>query len=164
MADSKRDYYEVLGLQKGASDEEIKRAFRKLAKQYHPDVNKEEGAEAKFKEIGEAYSVLSDKQKKAQYDQFGHAAFDQGAGFGGGGFGGFGFEDFDLGSIFEQMMGGAGFGGFSSSGRGGSRKVKGADKYVNLTITFEEAVYGCEKEFKVNIDDVITLFLIYSPW
>ena len=105
MADSKRDYYEVLGLQKGASDEEIKRAFRKLAKQYHPDVNKEEGAEAKFKEIGEAYSVLSDKQKKAQYDQFGHAAFDQGAGFGGGGFGGFGFEDFDLGSIFEQMMG-----------------------------------------------------------
>ena len=154
MADSKRDYYEVLGLQKGASDEEIKRAFRKLAKQYHPDVNKEEGAEAKFKEIGEAYSVLSDKQKKAQYDQFGHAAFDQGAGFGGGGFGGFGFEDFDLGSIFEQMMGGAGFGGFSSSGRGGSRKVKGADKYVNLTITFEEAVYGCEKEFKVNIDDV----------
>lgn len=152
MAD-KRDYYEVLGLKKGATDEEIKRAFRKLAKQYHPDVNKEEGAEAKFKEIGEAYAVLSDPQKKQQYDQFGHAAFDQNGGFGGAGFGGFNFDDFDLGSIFESMMGGAGFGGFGSS-RGGSRKSKGADKLVNLTITFEEAVYGCEKEFKVNIDDV----------
>ena len=147
----KRDYYEVLGLKKGATDEEIKRAFRKLAKQYHPDVNKEEGAEAKFKEIGEAYAVLSDPQKKQQYDQFGHAAFDQNGGFGGAGFGGFNFDDFDLGSIFESMMGGAGFGGFGSS-RGGSRKSKGADKLVNLTITFEEAVYGCEKEFKVNID------------
>lgn len=149
MAD-KRDYYEVLGLNKNASDEEIKRAFRKLAKQYHPDVNKEEGAEAKFKEIGEAYSVLSDPQKKSQYDQFGHAAFDQNGGFGGAGFGGFDFADFDLGSIFEQMMGG-GFGGGRSRG---PRKTKGADKLVNMTITFEEAVYGCEKEFKVNIDDV----------
>lgn len=152
MAESKRDYYEVLGLSKGASDEEIKRAFRKLAKQYHPDVNKEPDAEAKFKEIGEAYSVLSDPQKKQQYDQFGHAAFEGGAGgFGGAGFGGFDFADFDLGSIFEQMMGGS-FGGRSSSRT--SRKAKGADKLVNLTITFEEAVYGTEKEFKVNIDDV----------
>ena len=150
MAD-KRDYYEVLGVSKNASDEEIKRAFRKLAKQYHPDVNKEEGAEAKFKEIGEAYAVLSDPQKKQQYDQFGHAAFDQNGGFGGAGFGGFGFEDFDLGSIFEAMMGG-GFGGSSHSR--GPRKSKGADKLVNLTLTFEEAVYGVEKEFKVNIDDV----------
>ena len=155
MADAKRDYYEVLGVSKSASDDEIKRAFRKLAKQYHPDVNKDPGAEEKFKEIGEAYSVLSDSQKRAQYDQFGHAAFDGTSGFGGaGGFGGFsggfGFEDFDLGDIFEQMMGGS-FGGRRSSG--GSRKQKGEDKVVNMTLSFEEAVYGCEKEFKINIKD-----------
>lgn len=152
MAESKRDYYEVLGVSKSASDEEIKRAFRKLAKQYHPDVNKEAGAADKFKEIGEAYSVLSDPQKRKQYDQFGHAAFDQNGGAGFGGFEGFNFEDFDLESIFEAMMGGSSFGG-RKSGRG-SRKTKGQDKLVNLTITFEEAVYGCEKEFKVNIDDI----------
>lgn len=150
MAESKRDYYEVLGVNKNASDEEIKRAFRKLAKQYHPDVNKEPGADAKFKEIGEAYSVLSDANKRRQYDQFGHAAFDGGAGGGFSGFEGFSFEDFDLGSIFEQMMGGS-FGGSRSRG---TRKSKGADKLVNMTLTFEEAVYGAEKEFKVNIDDV----------
>ena len=116
MANNKRDYYEVLGVSKSATDEEIKRAFRKLAKQYHPDVNKEEGASEKFKEIGEAYAVLSDEQKRRQYDQFGHAAFDQNGGAGGfGGFEGFDFADFDLGSIFEQMMGG--FGGGSSRGR-----------------------------------------------
>lgn len=150
MAESKRDYYEVLGVAKNASDEEIKRAFRKLAKQYHPDVNKEEGAEAKFKEIGEAYAVLSDPEKRRQYDQFGHAAFDGGAGGAGfGGFEGFNFEDFDLGSIFESMMGGS-FGGGRSRG---PRKAKGADKIVNMKLTFEEAVYGTEKEFKVNIDD-----------
>ena len=85
MAASKRDYYEVLGVSKTATDEEIKRAFRKLAKQYHPDINKEPGAEEKFKEIGEAYAVLSDKQKRSQYDQFGHAAFD-GTGGGASGF------------------------------------------------------------------------------
>ena len=155
MAESKRDYYEVLGLNKNATDEEIKRAFRKLAKQYHPDVNKEPGAEEKFKEIGEAYSVLSDPNKRKQYDQFGHAAFENG-GFGeAGGFGGFsggfGFEDFDLGDIFEQMMGGS-FGGARSSSRG-RRATKGEDKMVNMTIDFEEAVYGCEKEFKVSIKD-----------
>lgn len=150
MAESKRDYYEVLGVSKGATDEEIKRSFRRLAKQYHPDVNKEEGAEAKFKEIGEAYAVLSDPEKRRQYDQFGHAAFDGGAGGAGfGGFEGFNFEDFDLGSIFESMMGGS-FGGGRSRG---PRKTKGADKVVNMKLTFEEAVYGCEKEFKVNIDD-----------
>ncbi|MDE6141617.1 MAG: molecular chaperone DnaJ [Bacilli bacterium] len=149
MAESKRDYYEVLGVSKNASDEEIKRAFRKLAKQYHPDVNKEEGAAEKFKEIGEAYAVLSDESKRRQYDQFGHAAFDQNGGAGFGGFDGFSFDDFDLGSIFEQMMGGA-FGGGRSRG---ARKSKGADKVVNMTITFEEAVYGVEKDFKVNIDD-----------
>lgn len=151
MAESKRDYYEVLGVSKGATDEEIKRAFRKLAKQYHPDVNKEEGAAEKFKEIGEAYAVLSDANKRRQYDQFGHAAFDNGAGGGGfGGFEGFDFADFDLGSIFEQMMGGS-FGGGSS--RRGSRKAKGSDKIVSMKLEFEEAIYGCEKEFKVNIDD-----------
>lgn len=150
MANSKRDYYEVLGVSKSASDEEIKRAFRKLAKQYHPDVNKEEGAAEKFKEIGEAYSVLSDAQKRRQYDQFGHAAFDQNGGASGfGGFEGFDFADFDLGSIFESMMGGS-FGGGRSRG---SRKSKGADKAVSMKLTFEEAVYGCEKEFKINIDD-----------
>lgn len=149
MAESKRDYYEVLGVSKSASDEEIKRSFRKMAKQYHPDVNKEPGAEEKFKEIGEAYAVLSDPNKRKQYDQFGHAAFDGASGFGGGGFGGFDFADFDLGSIFEQMMGGS----FGGRGRG-SRKAKGPDKLVNMTVTFDEAVYGCEKEFKVNIDDI----------
>lgn len=152
MAESKRDYYEVLGVSKNATDEEIKRAFRKLAKQYHPDVNKEEGAAEKFKEIGEAYSVLSDETKRRQYDQFGHAAFDQNGGSGGfGGFEGFDFADFDLGSIFESMMGG-GFGTSSRRG-GGSRKTKGADKAVSMKLDFEEAVYGCEKEFKITIDD-----------
>lgn len=152
MAESERDYYDVLGVSKSASDEEIKRAFRKLAKQYHPDVNKEEGAAEKFKEIGEAYSVLSDANKRRQYDQFGHAAFDgAGGGFSGGGFEGFDFADFDLGSIFESMMGG-GFGGGRSSSRG-SRATKGADKAVSMKLDFEEAVYGCEKEFKITIDD-----------
>lgn len=151
MATDKRDYYEVLGVSKGASDEEIKRAFRKLAKTYHPD-NKQTGDDAKFKEIGEAYAVLSDPQKRQQYDQFGHAAFDGAAG-GAGGFGGFDFSDFDLGSIFDMFGMGGGFGG-SSRRSGGSRQAKGEDKLVNLTITFEEACFGCEKEFKVNIDDV----------
>lgn len=151
MAQTKRDYYEVLGVSKTASDEEIKRAFRKLAKQYHPDVNKEAGADEKFKEIGEAYSVLSDPQKRKQYDQFGHSAFDGAGGFSGD-FGGFDFGDFDFGSIFEQVMGGA-FGGSSSRGSRGPRKTKGSDKEVNIKLSFEEAIYGCEKEFKVNIND-----------
>ncbi len=151
MSSNKRDYYEVLGVSKTATAEEIKRAFRKLAKQYHPDVNKEEGAAEKFKEIGEAYAVLSDENKRRQYDQFGHAAFDQNGGASGfGGFEGFDFADFDLGSIFEQMMGGS-FGG--GSRRGGNRKTKGADKVVTMKLDFEEAIYGCEKEFKINIDD-----------
>ena len=150
MAASKRDYYEVLGVSKTATDEEIKRAFRKLAKQYHPDINKEPGAEEKFKEIGEAYAVLSDKQKRSQYDQFGHAAFDGtggASGFGGfEGFSGFDFDDFDLGSIFESMMGG----GRKSRG---PRKQKGEDVVVKMSLTFDEAVYGCDKTFKVNIND-----------
>lgn len=153
-AKEKRDYYEVLGVDKNASEEDIKRAFRKMAKQYHPDVNKEEGAAEKFKEIGEAYSVLSDANKRKQYDQFGHAAFDQNGGanpFAGADFGGFDFDGFDLGSIFEQMMGG-GFGGRGSSR--GNRASKGADSSVAISISFDEAVFGCEKEFKININDV----------
>ena len=145
-----KDYYKTLGVEKNASDEEIKRAFRKLAKKYHPDVNKEEGSQEKFKEIGEAYSVLSDPNKRSQYDQFGSAAFDGSAGGGfGGGFSGFGFEDFDLGDIFEQFMGG-GFGGRS---RKTKRQTKGDDALVKINLTFEEAIYGCEKEFAINIKE-----------
>ena len=107
---NKKDYYEILGVSKNATDEEIKRAFRKLAKQYHPDVNKEPGAEAKFKEIGEAYAVLSDPSKRKQYDQFGHAAFQNG-GSAGGGFGGFDAGDINLDDILIDFFGGA-FGGF----------------------------------------------------
>lgn len=148
---NKKDYYEVLGVSKTATDEEIKRAFRKLAKQYHPDVNKDEGASEKFKEIGEAYAVLSDENKRRQYDQFGHAAFDGNAGAGGfggfnGGFSGFGFDDIDLSSIFEQFMGG----GFSRSRNTGDRPVDGDDHLVHIELDFLEAVYGCSKEFKIN--------------
>lgn len=149
---AKRDYYEVLGVSKSATDEEIKRSFRKLAKQYHPDVNKEEGAAEKFKEIGEAYSVLSDENKRRQYDQFGHAAFDgtAGGGFSGfDGFSGFGFDDIDLGSIFEQFMGG----GFSSRRSSGNRPVQGDDHLVHIDLSFEEAVYGCSKDFKINLKE-----------
>jgi len=148
-----KDYYETLGVDKTASDEEIKRAFRKKAKQYHPDVNKEAGAAEKFKEIGEAYSILSDPEKRRTYDQFGSAAFDgsQGGfnGFGGGGFGGFGFEDFDLGDIFEQFMGG----GFGGRKKGGKRQTRGEDALVHIDLTFEEAIYGSEKEFTINVKD-----------
>lgn len=148
-----KDYYKTLGVEKNASDEEIKRAFRKLAKKYHPDVNKEAGAQEKFKEIGEAYSVLSDPNKRKQYDQFGSAAFDgsAGGGFGGfgGGFSGFGFEDFDLGDIFEQFMGG----GFSGRNRNSKRPIKGDDALVQIKLDFEEAIYGSEKEFTINIKD-----------
>ncbi len=148
-----KDYYKILGVDKNASDEEIKRSFRKLAKQYHPDINKEPGAQEKFKEIGEAYSILSDPEKRRQYDQFGSAAFDgTGGGFGGfqGGFSGFGFDDIDLGDIFEQFMGG----GFTSRKRGSSkRQSRGEDSLVQINITFNEAIYGCEKEFTINIKD-----------
>lgn len=149
---AKRDYYEVLGVSKNATDEEIKRSFRKLAKQYHPDVNKEPGADEKFKEIGEAYAVLSDENKRRQYDQFGHAAFDgaAGGGFSGfEGFSGFGFDDFDLGSIFEQFMGG----GFASRKGTGNRPVQGDDHLVHIDLSFEEAVYGCSKDFKISIKE-----------
>lgn len=146
MAD-KRDYYEVLGVQKGASDADIKKAYRSLAKKYHPDINPgDKDAEAKFKEVNEAYEVLSDADKKAKYDQFGHAAFDPAAGAGGyGGFGGFGGGfDVDLGDIFGSFFGGGG--GGSRQRRNGPQK--GDDIEVNVTIIFEEAVFGCKKDIK----------------
>lgn len=151
---AKKDYYDTLGVNKTATEAEIKSAFRKKAKEYHPDVNKDPGAEEKFKEIGEAYSILSDESKRKQYDQFGSAAFDNSSGgfsggFGGG-FGGFDFEDLDLGSIFEQFMGG-GFGG--SSRRNKKRPSRGEDFLVKIDLTFEEAVFGTEKSFNLSIDD-----------
>ena len=149
----KRDYYEVLGLKKGASDDEIKKAFRKMAMKYHPDKNPgNKEAEEKFKEINEAYSVLSDPDKKSKYDRFGFAGVDPnaGGGFGGGsGFGGFGgaggFEDiFDM---FGGMFGG-GFGGGQQRRNNGPKK--GRDLQKAITITFEEAAFGCKKELEIN--------------
>jgi len=144
----KRDYYEVLGLQKGASDDEIKKAFRKSAMKYHPDKNPgDKEAEEKFKEVNEAYSILSDPDKKSKYDRFGHAGVDPSAGFGGGGagFGGFGgFEDiFDM---FGGMFGGGG-GAYSSRRRNGP--MKGRDLQKAITITFEEAAFGAKKQIKL---------------
>lgn len=151
---NKKDYYEVLGVSKTATDEEIKRAFRKLAKQYHPDINKEPGAEEKFKEIGEAYAVLSDANKRRQYDQFGHAAFQNGGASGGGaGFQGFNMGDIDLEDILGDLFGGGfrGFSGFGGSSRTSSRPSKGEDIRVVLNLTFEEAAFGCEKDVKLNL-------------
>ena len=150
---NKKDYYEVLGVSKTATDEEIKRAFRKLAKQYHPDINKEPGAEEKFKEIGEAYAVLSDANKRRQYDQFGHAAFENGASGGGTGFQGFNMGDIDLEDILGDLFGGGfrGFSGFGGSSRTSSRPSKGEDIRVVLNLTFEEAAFGCEKDVKLNL-------------
>ncbi len=153
---NKKDYYEVLGVSKTASDAEIKSAFRKLAKEYHPDKNKSEGAEAKFKEIGEAYSVLSDSGKRKNYDQFGHAGTNaSGAGgFGGfgGGFGGFDAGDIDLDSVFRDFFGG-GFGGFGGSSRSKTQARKGSDIRYRINLSFEEAIFGCEKELKLDLED-----------
>lgn len=146
----KKDYYEVLGVSKNASQDEIKSAFRKLAKKYHPDVSKEPDAEAKFKEVQEAYAVLSDEDKRRQYDQFGHAAFQNGGGAGGaGGFSGFDFSGFDYGDIFDNIFGG--FGGGFSSGRNSSRARRGSDSLMRMKLTFEEAVFGCKKDIDLDI-------------
>ncbi|WP_432664582.1 molecular chaperone DnaJ [Wukongibacter baidiensis] len=147
---SKRDYYEILGVDKGSDDAAIKKAFRKLAMKYHPDRNPDnEEAEQKFKELNEAYEVLSNKEKRNMYDQFGHAGVNgngQG-GFGGGGFSGFGgFEDI-FGDIFDMFGGGGG--GFSS-GRRRNRPQKGPDIKVQVTLTFEEAAFGAEKEIEIS--------------
>ena len=154
MPEEKRDYYEVLGVSKGASDDEIKKAYRKTAKKYHPDLHPDDPeAEAKFKECNEAYEVLSDPQKKARYDQFGFAGVDPnyGAGAGGaGGYGGgFGFDgDIDLGDIFSSFFGGSGFGGFGS--RNPNAPARGRDVQTAVQLTFEEAAKGCKKTVEVH--------------
>ena len=140
----KRDYYEVLGVSKNATNDEIKSAFRKLAKEYHPDVNKAPDAAEKFKEAQEAYAVLSDPDKRKQYDQFGHAAFS-----GSNGTGGYDFSGFDFSDIFDGLFGNSDFSSFFG-GRSKARPTKGRDKLVNINLTFEEAVFGCKKTLTVD--------------
>ncbi len=145
---SKRDYYEILGVSKSASSEEIKSAFRKLAKQYHPDVNKEPDAEMKFKELQEAYAVLSDDNRRHQYDQFGHEAFTN-ANSGGNGYGGFDFSSFDFSDIFDNLFGSS-F-GFGSSNSSRNRATKGDDTLLKVTLDFEEAVFGVKKDITLSL-------------
>ena len=149
MAESKRDYYEVLGVSRDADDAALKKAYRALAKKYHPDANPgDKEAEQKFKEASEAYSVLSDPEKRKQYDQFGHAAFEGGAG----GAGGFNYGNFsDMGDIFGDIFGDF-FGGGRSYRSGGRSNgpMRGASVRTSVRITFEEAISGCEKEIEVN--------------
>lgn len=153
MAEAKRDYYEVLGVQKGATEDEIKKAYRKTAKKYHPDLHPDDKeAEEKFKECNEAYEVLSDPQKRARYDQFGFAGVDPsygaGQGTGAGYGGGFGFDgDIDLGDIFSSFFGGGFGGGFGGANPNAPRK--GRDIQISLSLTFEEAAKGCKKEIEV---------------
>lgn len=155
---NKRDYYEVLGVSKNASDAEIKSAFRKLAKKYHPDLNKDDpSATEKFKEVQEAYEVLGDQQKRSQYDRFGHAGVSGsagGAGFSGfgGGFSGFEGADFDFGDIFDNIFGG-GFSSFGGSSRGSSqnRRNRGSDLLMRVDLSFEDAAYGTEKDFDLDV-------------
>ena len=154
MAENKRDYYEVLGVDRGADEATIKKAYRQLAKKYHPDMNPgDKEAEKKFKEASEAYAVLSDAEKRRQYDQFGHAAFEQGGG-GAGGFGGFDFNDGDMGDIFGDIFGDL-FGG-GRSRRANNGPMKGANVRTAVRITFEEAVFGCEKQLDLNLKDECT--------
>lgn len=151
MAETKRDYYEVLGVDKSADEASIKKAYRALAKKYHPDMNPGDAeAEKKFKEASEAYAVLSDPEKKRQYDQFGHAAFEQGGGASG--FGGFDFNSADFGDIFGDIFGDL-FGGSRSRGRANNGPMKGANVRTSVRITFEEAVFGCEKEIELTLKD-----------
>ena len=162
---AKRDYYEVLGVSKDADDKQIKSAFRKLAKQYHPDINKDKDAPEKFKEVQEAYEVLSDPKKRKTYDQFGHAAFDGNANAGGygnyGGFSGFsgdfssfGFDDLDIGDILSGMFG-EGF-GFRSSSSKKQRAYKGEDSLYQMKISFMEAVHGCTKDITLDVFETCT--------
>ncbi|MCD2492826.1 molecular chaperone DnaJ [Lacrimispora sp. NSJ-141] len=152
MAENKRDYYEVLGVPKDADDAALKKAYRVLAKKYHPDTNQGNAdAEAKFKEASEAYAVLSDPEKRRQYDQFGHAAFENGAG-GAGGFGGFDFSGADMGDIFGDIFGDL-FGGGRSRGRAGNEPMRGANLRTSIRITFEEALFGCEREIELTTKD-----------
>ena len=150
----KRDYYEVLGVSKDASAAEIKSAFRRLAKKYHPDVSKEPDAAEKFKEAQEAYAVLSDESKRKQYDQFGHAAFS-----GNGASGGYDFSGFDFSDIFSDLFGGgfsssfSGFDGFSSFGGRGNRATKGRDTVIRVNLDFEEAVFGCNKTINLTLNE-----------
>ena len=143
----KQDYYEILGVSKGASEAEIKKAYRKKAIQYHPDKNPgDEKAEEMFKKAAEAYEVLSDPDKRSRYDQYGHAAF-EGGGFGGGGMN---MEDIfsQFGDIFGSAFGG-GFGGFGGFGGGGARRVKGSNLRIRVRLTLEEVAHGVEKKVKV---------------
>ena len=151
MAEAKRDYYEVLGVSKDVDDATLKKAYRKVAKKYHPDVNPgDKEAEKKFKEASEAYAVLSDPEKRRQYDQFGHAAFDGSAG---GGYGGFDFNGADFSDIFGDIFGDL-FGGGGRRGRGGNQgPMKGSNIRKSVRITFEEAIFGCEKELDVILKD-----------
>ena len=152
MAEQKRDYYEVLGVEKNADVAAIKKAYRVLAKKYHPDMNPgDKEAEKKFKEASEAYAVLSDPEKKRQYDQYGHAAFEGGAG----GFGGFDFNGADFSDIFGDIFGDF-FGGGRRGSRGGSGPMKGANIRTSVRITFEEAVFGVEKELELTLKDECT--------
>ena len=152
MAESKRDYYEVLGVSKDADEATLKKAYRQVAKKYHPDMNPGDAeAEKKFKEASEAYAVLSDPEKRRQYDQFGHAAFDGSAGAGGG-YGGFDFNGADFGDIFGDIFGDL-FGGGRRAGRANQGPMKGMNIRKSVRITFEEAVFGCEKELDVVLKD-----------
>lgn len=155
---NKRDYYEVLGVDKNASEADIKSAFRKLAKKYHPDVCKDADGAEKFKEAQEAYAVLSDSNERAKYDKFGHAAFN-GPGGNSGGAGGYDFSGFDFSSIFDDLFGGNDFSSFSFGNMGGfgnskrTRARRGNDLVYNLKIDFEDAAYGTKKDITIDVID-----------
>ncbi|MEG0825932.1 MAG: molecular chaperone DnaJ [Bacilli bacterium] len=143
---NKRDYYEILGVDRNANETEIKSAFRKLAKQYHPDVNKEAGASEKFQEAQEAYAILSDETKRKQYDQYGHAAFQ-----GSQGAQGFDFSDVDLGDLFGDLFGNS-F-GFNFGGKSSNRTQKGRDSVLRVNLTFDEAIHGCKKTINIDVTE-----------